>query len=262
MMLEGDVNALGLATSLILVGVALAVSMSQQLRLEKDLIWATVRAFVQLIVMGFVLAWLLEPGRSLVYSWVWVAAMVVFAAWTVRRRAPQVPGLFQMALVALATATVATMGTVFGLGIFPMEARAIVPLGGMMIGNSLSGTVLAARRVTDELTEKRPEIEARLALGQSSNEAGRPYVRSAMRTALTPQIESTKAVGLVFLPGAMTGLILAGVDPVDAVLVQAAIMYLILGAVATTSLVVGLGSIRNLFTPDDRLVRLTRPSDG
>ena len=260
-MLDGDVNAIGLATSLILVGIALAVSVSQQLRLEKQLTWATARAFAQLIVMGFVLAWLLEPGRSVLYSWAWVAGMVVFAAWTVHKRAPEVPGLFRMAVVALAASTFVTMGVLFGLGVFPMEARAIVPLGGMMIGNSLSGTVLVARRVTDELTEKRPEVEARLALGQSSRQAGRPYVRSAMRTALTPQIESTKAVGLVFLPGAMTGLILAGVDPVDAVLVQAAIMYLILGAVATTSVVVGLGSIRQLFTADHRLRRLTRRSD-
>ena len=78
---------------------------------------------------------------------------------------------------------------------------------------------------------------------------------------MLPQIESTKAVGLVFLPGAMTGLILAGVDPLDAVLVQAAIMYLILGAVATTSLIVGLGSVRHLFTPDHRLTRLVRRTD-
>ena len=261
MMLEGDVNAIGLASSLILVGIALAVSMGQQLHLEKQLIWATVRAFVQLIVMGSVLAWLLQPGRRTAFSWAWVAGMVVFAAWTVRKRAPEVPGLFAMAVAALAASTVATMGVIFGLGIFPMEARAIVPLGGMMIGNSLSGTVLAARRVADELTDKRSEVEARLALGHSSSQAGRPYVRSAMRTALTPQIESTKAVGLVFLPGAMTGLILAGVDPVDAVLVQAVIMYLILGAVATTSVVVGLGSIRQLFTADHRLSRLTRNTD-
>lgn len=261
-MLEGDVNAAGLATSLILVGVALAISVGQQLRLEKQLLLATGRAFAQLIIMGYVLAWMLQPDRSVAYSWIWVAAMVVFAAWTVRNRAREVPGLFAMALTALATATAATMGVIFGLGIFPMEARAIVPLGGMMIGNSLSGTVLAARRLTDELTDKRSEIEARLALGHSSRKAGRPYVRAAMRTALTPQIESTKAVGLVFLPGAMTGLILAGVDPVDAVLVQAVIMYLILGAVATTSVVVGLGSIRRLFTPDHRLDRLTRHHDG
>jgi putative ABC transport system permease protein len=169
-----------------------------------------------------------------------------------------VPGLFGIALTALLLAATATLGTIFGLGIFPAEARAIVPLAGMMIGNSLSGTVLSARRVTDELADKRNEVEARLALGQSSREAARPYVRSAMRTALTPQIESTKAVGLVFLPGAMTGLILGGVNPVDAVLVQAAIMYLILGAVATTAVVVALGVTRMLFTPDHRLRPLRR----
>jgi putative ABC transport system permease protein len=255
---KGDVTPLGLATSLLLVAVALLVSLGQQLRLEKQLVWATVRAFVQLIAMGFVLAWLLEPSRSLLYSWVWVAGMVVFAAWTVHRRAPEVPGLFGIALTALLLAATATLGTIFGLGIFPAEARAIVPLAGMMIGNSLSGTVLSARRVTDELADKRNEVEARLALGHSSREAARPYVRSAMRTALTPQIESTKAVGLVFLPGAMTGLILGGVKPVDAVLVQAAIMYLILGAVATTAVVVALGVTRMLFTPDHRLRPLRR----
>lgn len=255
---QGDVNALGLATSLILVAVALAVSLGQQLRLEKDLIWSVIRAFAQLIVMGFVLAWLLEPGRSIAYSWLWVAGMVVFAAWTVRSRAPEIPGLFSIALAALTAATVVTMGVIFGLRVFPMEARAIVPLGGMMIGNSLGGTVVAARRVADELADKRAEAEARLALGQSSREAGKPYVRSAIKTALTPRIESTKAVGLVFLPGAMTGLILAGVDPIDAVLVQAAIMYLILGTVATTSVVIGIGSLRQLFTPDHRLRRLAR----
>ncbi|MCP3994072.1 MAG: iron export ABC transporter permease subunit FetB [bacterium] len=258
---QGDVNALGLATSLILIGVALAVSLGQQLRLEKQLIWATVRAFAQLIVMGFVLAWLLEPGRSTAYSWLWVAGMVVFAAWTVRNRAPEVPGLFPIAVLALSASMVTTMGVIFGLGVFPMEARAIVPLGGMMIGNSLGSTVLAARRTADELTDKRAEVEARLALGYSSVHAGRPYVRNAIKTALTPRIESAKAAGLVFLPGAMTGLILAGVDPVDAVLVQVAIMYLILGTAATTSVVIGLGSVHRLFTPDHRLRRLARSSN-
>ena len=122
----------------------------------------------------------------------------------------------------------------------------------------ISGTVVAARRVISELGDHRAEVEARLALGQPWTEASRPYVRSALRTALSSQIETTKAVGLVFLPGAMTGLILAGVDPVGAVRVQAALMFLILGAVATNASVVGVGLTRNLFTDDHRLVRLDR----
>ena len=129
----------------------------------------------------------------------------------------------------------------FGLGVYPAVGRAVVPIAGMMIGNSIGSIVVASRRILGELADRRPEVEARLALGQPWQEASRPFVRSALRTALTSQIESTKAVGLVFLPGAMTGLILAGADPVDAVLVQAAIMYLILGCVATNVVVIGLG---------------------
>jgi putative ABC transport system permease protein len=128
----------------------------------------------------------------------------------------------------------------------------------MMIGNSYKDAVVAARRIVGELSDKRAEVEARLALGQPWGDASKPYVRAALRTAMISQIETTKSVGIVFLPGAMTGLILAGVDPVKAVLVQAAIMFLILGSVATTVTVVGLGTTRRLFTPDHRLVRLAR----
>jgi putative ABC transport system permease protein len=128
-----------------------------------------------------------------------------------------------------------------------------------MIGNSMAATVLVGRRVLEELRDKRDEVEARLALGLPSQEAARPYLRAALRTALIPQIETTKAVGLVFLPGAMTGLILAGTPPLDAVKVQAAVMYLVLGSVATTTTVVGLGVQRKLFTADHRLVVPTRP---
>ena len=99
----------------------------------------------------------------------------------------------------------------------------------MILGNALSSAVLASRRLVEEFTDKRDELEARLALGCASHDAARPYLRVVLRTAMTPQIESTKAVGLVFLPGAMTGLVLAGVDPLDAVLVQLALMLLILG---------------------------------
>ena len=128
----------------------------------------------------------------------------------------------------------------------------------MMIGNPLQSGVLAVRRTVDEFAEQRPGIEARVALGQPWRQAVRPYVRRSLRDALTPQVETTRAVGLIFLPGAMTGLILGGVDPLDAVLVQAAIMFLILGGVAITTLVMVMGTAGRLFTEDDRLVPLVR----
>lgn len=254
------IGVTGLAASLVLVAVAIALSGWQRLHLTRTIVWASARAAVQLLAVGAALALVLDPDAPLVWSWLWVVAMVGFASATVRSRAPEVPGILGLALLSMATVVTVSLGVIFGLGIFPMEGRTIIPMAGMMIGNSMTSCVLVGRRIVEELSDKRDEVEARLALGQAWPIASKPYVRSALRTALIPQIESTKSVGLVFLPGAMTGLILAGVDARDAVLVQLAIMYLILGSVATSVTVIGLGLTRRLFTPDHRLRPLARAS--
>ncbi|WP_436792992.1 ABC transporter permease [Actinospongicola halichondriae] len=260
-MANGDVGWWGLAASLVLVAVTIAISLWRKLGLERDVVVAVVRAGVQLLAVGYALALVIDPDHpdeNVPLAWGWLVFMVGFAAWTVSRRAPEVPGVLRLALQALSASTLATVAVIFGLGIFPVEPRAIIPIGGMMVGNAMSSTVVAGRRILAEFSEKRPDVEARLALGQSWQEASRPSLRSALRTGMTSQIETTKAVGLVFLPGAMTGLILAGVDPVDAVLVQAAIMFLILGAVAINVVVIGTGVTKRLFTDDHRLVRIAR----
>jgi UDP-glucose/iron transport system permease protein len=260
--MTSDVGAVGVAVSLVLVAVATGLSAWQRLGLEGSLVWASARALAQLLLVGSALALVIDPDRPLALAWAWVVVMVAFAAEVVGRRAPEVPDARRLALAAYAAASVVTLGVLFGLGVFPVEGRTLIPLAGMMVGNSMNSTVLVARRIVEELRDKRAEVEARLALGQPANDAARPYVRAAVRTALVPQIETTKAVGLVFLPGAMTGLILAGVDPVDAVLVQAVVMYLVLGAAATTTVTIALGLVRRLFTADHRLVRLPRPAEG
>ena len=248
----------GLALSLILVAVAVGLSIWQGLRLERDMLWAAGRALVQLLAVGYVLLWIVDDDTPVAWAWAWVVVMLGVSALTARRRAPEVPGITWLTLAATSGSALLSLFVVFGLGVYPLVGRAIVPIAGMMIGNSIGSIVVASRRILGELADRRPEVEARLALGQPWQQASKPFVRSALRTALTSQIESTKAVGLVFLPGAMTGLILAGADPVDAVLVQAAIMYLILGCVATNVVVIGLGLTRRLFTPDHRLVPLAR----
>ena len=252
------VSPTGLAVSLVLVVVAALVSLAWRLGLERSILWAAARALVQLLLVGGVLVLLLAPGVSLWWSWLWVAAMVAYAAWTAHRRAPSVPGLVPVAAAAFLAAGAVTLLVLFGLGVFPLGSRTLVPMAGLIIGNAMTSTVLAGRRLQEEFADKRAEIEARLALGQSSRDAARPYLRGVLRSALSPQIETTKATGLVFLPGAMTGLILAGVPPLQAVLVQAVVMFLVLAAAATTTSVVALGLTRRLFTPDQRLLALSR----
>ncbi|RMH68964.1 MAG: iron export ABC transporter permease subunit FetB [Actinomyces sp.] len=259
-MSAADIGYGGLALSGLLVAAAVVLSLVRRLGLERSIVWAATRALVQLLVVGWALALVVDDDDPLVWSWVWLAVMVAFAAWTVHRRAPEVPSSIPLSLVSFAAAALVTLGILFGLGVFEPRGRTLVPLGGMMVGNSLAATVLASRRLVTEAREHRDLIEGRLALGLTGEEAIRPHVRAALRDALIPQIESTKAVGVVFLPGAMVGLILAGTDPADAVKVQAAVMYLVLGSVATTTVVMTLGLTRRLLTPDHRLRRLPDPS--
>ncbi len=248
----------GLAGSFLLILIAIALSGWQRLHLSRSILWASARAAAQLLLVGWALRLVLDPGASVAWAWLWVVVMVVFAGLTLRSRAPEVPGILPLGTLAMATVILVSLSVIFGFGVFPLEGRTIVPLSGMMIGNSMTSCVLVGRRIVAEFSEKRDEIEARLALGHPWPEAARPYTRAALRTALVPQIETTKAVGLVFLPGAMTGLVLAGVDALDAVTVQLALMYLVLGSVATSVTVIGLGLTRALFTPDHRLRRLDR----
>ncbi len=255
---ETDIGWVGLATSVVLVVVAVVLSLARGLGIERPIIWASVRALVQLLAVGAVLAYILDPARPVAISFAWVLVMVVVAAVTVRSRVPEVPGAGLLAFASVGTAAVVGLGVMIGFGVFPLEGRTVVPLSGMIVGNALASSVVVSRRMVTEVADKRAEIEARLALGQPWQEASRPYVRSALRTALLPAIERTKVVGLVALPGAMTGLILAGVDPAAAVKIQAAVMFELLGAEAAAVTVVALGLTRRLFTPDHRLVRIAR----
>lgn len=255
---QGDIGTVGLLASSVLVLVAVGISLWRQLGLERSLVWAALRALVQLLIVGWVLQFVVDPDDPLIFSVLWLLAMVCFAAYTTSRRAPDVPHVMVLSVIAYTASAVVVLGVLFGFGIYEVEGRTLVPLAGMVIGNSLAATVLVSRQLLIAADEQRGLIEARLALGLSSTAAFQPHLREALRTALVPQIESTKAVGIVFLPGAMVGLILAGVDPADAVKVQVSVMYLVLGSVATTTAVMSLGISRELFTPAQQLRRPRR----
>lgn len=249
---EGDVGPVGVAVSLLLVAAAALVSWRYRLGLVGPLGRASGLALVQLLIVGAALFVVIDPDQPLWLSWLWIAGMTAYAAWTVRNRVPQAPNVLSAAALSFAATAAVTLGVLFGLGVFPLEGRTLVPLAGMAIGNSMTATVVAARTLTDRFAEQTPQMEAALALGMTPPQAIEPLLRTVLRDALSPQIERTRTVGLVFLPGAMVGLILAGVDPLDAVLVQVVVMYLVLGAVATSASVIALVLSRRLFTADWR----------
>ena len=235
-----------------LVAVAVALSLYERLDLEREIGIAVVRSFVQLAAIGYVIDFIfgLESIGAVALL---LAGMVLFAAWTSARRARNVPRAFGVVALAVGVAAVATLGLLLALGVIPAAARYLIPLGGMVIGNSMNAASLTLTRIRDDLAEQRPKVEAALALGATSRQAVAPILKTALQNALIPLIDATKTTGIIFLPGAMVGMIIAGADPLEAVRLQIVVLYMLLGSVSIAAILVGTLSYRSFFTPRHQL---------
>ncbi len=248
-----DLNPVAvLAVSLILVAIAVGVSMYLRLGFERSILWASLRAAAQLTAVGVLLAFILSSSWDRVLAPLWIVAMVFVAAYVVSRRAHS-RRVFPAAALSVGISTAVSLAVVFGFGVLPAEPIQFIVVAGITIGNALPATVVAADQVTRKMSTDRHQVEGLLALGFTARDAARFIVREATRVSLLPQIERTKVVGLVALPGAMVGLLIAGVDPIDAVVVQLIVMYLVLGTVAISSTTVAIVTARQAFTKDQRL---------
>lgn len=253
-----DVTAWQAAASLVLVAVVIAVSLWRRLDLERSILWATVRATVQLLAVGALFSVIFESRFANGWAALWVIAMVAISGFVVTRRTGGVPNLGLVGVIAIGLTVGVVLAVVFGLGVLDTDAIAVVVIAGITIGNTMPSVVQATDRTRSQLVEQTGQIEAMLALGFDGTEATRRVVREVARLALIPQIERTKVVGLIALPGAMTGLLLAGVDPVDAVLIQLVVMFLVLGSVAISVIVVTLAMTKQAMTQDLRLADWVR----
>ncbi|HEY3316795.1 MAG TPA: iron export ABC transporter permease subunit FetB [Coriobacteriia bacterium] len=221
-----------------------AVSLALGLGVTRDLWVASLRTYAQLLALGFVLRWVFRNDTPLVVLAILVV-MLVAATSIILRRSPDAPaGLFGSTLLAMALTGVTITFAVTGLvvGVQPWwHAQYVIPIGGMVIGNSMSGIALALERVFADLDARHAEVLSLAALGATPWEAARPSVRTALRAGMIPGINTLAAVGIVFIPGMMAGQILAGTDPLVAAPYQIVVMLMvatadILGSVAAVLL--------------------------
>jgi putative ABC transport system permease protein len=247
-----DVSFGEVAASLVLVALAVGVSLWRRADLEREIGIAVVRSALQLIAIGYVIDAIFESD-SVAFVVGLIAVMVVFGAFTARARARRVPDAFWPLLAALALAGATTLVLVVALGVFEPEPRYLVPVGGMVIGNAMTAAAVALNRLGDEMHDHAREIEATLALGATSTQAAAPTVRRALRSGMIALVDSTKTTGLIFFPGTMVGMLLAGADPIDAVRLQLIVLWTLLGAVALAGLVATTLAYRNFFTAAHQL---------
>ena len=261
-----SVTPIDLAIAAVLVILNGALSIALGLRIEAQLAIAAVRMVVQLLLVGIVLTTLFALVSPL---WTGLAAlaMVLFAGREiVARQERRLLGAWAYGLGTACMLVAATIVTVFALTtqVQPdpwYNPRWSLPLLGMILGNTMTGISLGLHTLTTTVVRERAAIEARLALGASRNEALQSASRSAVRTALMPIVNAMAASGLVALPGMMTGQILAGIEPIEAVKYQILIMFLIAGGTSLGAVTAVAGGVYRLTDARHRL-RLDRLAPG
>jgi len=250
---------LGLSSALILV--AIAISEWQRLGIARSLTVGAIRAVVQLVLVGYVLVYIFATSLW----WIVLLALVVMllaATSTATRRPGKRVAIGNRRTLWTISGTAMFIGsgltlayvTEIVLNVDPWyEPRYLIPLFGMIIGNAMNGAALAAERLAAEIENRRGEVEAYLALGASSARAAAEPTRRALLAALIPTVNSLMVVGLVQLPGMMTGQILAGQSPLLAVRYQIVVQFMLAGATAITGVIVVLWYRKTFFTDADQL---------
>ena len=250
-----DISLWQLALASVLLLVAIGLSVALKLGLTRGLAVAATRMVVQLLLVGLVLEWVFSSDNALLIVSLAVGMALLAGHAAVRRTSRRYPQIWADALVSVLGASFIVTGAAV-LGILRIDPwydpQYLIPLHGMLLGNALTGISLSLDRFMDGAGRGRGLVEARLALGATRWEAARPLFRDAVRTGLVPITNSMAVMGVVSLPGMMTGQILAGAPPAEAVRYQILIVFMIAACVALAALsVVGL-AYRRLFTADDR----------
>lgn len=223
-----------IALAAVLIGLNAVLFIWLRLRLERQLVIAALRMLVQLSLLALVLKTLFELA-SPIYTGLAALAMVLFAGYEVLgRQQRRLAGWWGYGVGASSILFAGTIVTVFALTtqVRPdpwYHPQFALPLLGMILGNTMTGVALGLDTLSTRVARERPAIEAMLALGATRRAAFRPFVREAMRSGLIPILNAMSAAGLVSIPGMMTGQILSGVDPIEAVKYQILIMFLIAG---------------------------------
>jgi putative ABC transport system permease protein len=247
--LFGNQLYLGLAQAFITAVAAMLVVLLARKRgihLEGEAVIAMARGIVQIIAVGSILLLLLRAPRWT--SGFLLAGMIIAAGGISGRRAKGIPDAFRVSAVSIAFGAGSVIALMTWLGVIDTAITALVPVGSMLIANSMNTNGLALNRFRADVLAHVGEIETALALGAEARNSVSPYVQASFEASLIPAIDSLRSLGIVWIPGLMAGMLLSGARPVYAAIYQFVVLAMIFAASGLTSLVSTLLIRDRIFT--------------
>ncbi len=242
-----------ISLAFIFVIIPLVMSAVLKLGLEKDVIIAAVRSTIQLMIVGYILTFVFG-GNHPIYMFLMILLMIVAATQNIIKKGQGIKGITWKIVLTLIVVEVLTIGILTGFRIIPFEPRYVIPISGMMIGNAMVLSLLFLNRFLSELDQNDEQIELILSLGGTPKQAIHRVLMTSIKNSMIPTIESTKTMGLVQLPGMMSGQIIGGADPLIAAQLQLLIIFLLMTAATLSSVLVGFLSYPTLFNDREQYI--------
>ena len=244
-------ESLLMATGLIVMTVI--VSYQQRMRLELEILHSALRAVVQLVVVGYLLNFIFGADHPLFTSGV-LFVMLISAAINGGKRGPGIKHASWIAGVSIGIGAVFTLTVLLSAKVLSFTPYQMIPVGGMVMSGSMVAVGLCFRQIITSFKRREQEIQIKLALGATPMQSCKAILREALIFSLEPTIDSAKTLGIVALPGMMTGLILAGMSPMEAIKYQIIVIFMTFSTVSIAIAIAGYLSCRQFFNTKEQLI--------
>lgn len=246
------VNNQSLVLALGLVMIALAIGWHEKLGIDRDMIIGVVRAVIQLFVVGYLLKYVFRLNN------VWLTAILILiiifnAGYNAKQRSNGIPRALPISIGAILISTAVTLGVLMLAGAIKFIPSQMIPISGMIASNSMVAIGLCYRNLNAQFKQERQAVLEKLALGADLKDASKGILRDSIKTGMQPTIDSAKTVGIVSLPGMMSGLIFAGVDPVRAIKYQIMVTFMLMSATSIGSVLACYWAYRGFYNERKQL---------
>lgn len=246
-------STLSLLAASILVMIPITISYREKLGLQKEMVVSILRAIIQLVIVGYILNFIFGLEHP-TFTIGLVGIMIMNAALNTRKRGGSIRYVTATSFVAILIGTSLTMTVLVLSRAIAFKPNEIIPVAGMIVSNSMVAINLSYRHLNQAFKEQRAEVEAKLSLGAEIKEASLPIIRESVKMAIIPSIDSAKTLGIVSLPGMMTGLILAGTSPLIAIKFQIMVTFMILSAASVAVMIAVYCGYRSFFNERRQLL--------
>lgn len=248
------VTPAGLAVAFSLVLFAIYISVKEHLGLTKEIVIGITRAIIQLTIVGYVLKYIFKVDNV----WLTLAMVLIIvgnASYNSSKRSNGLPNAFKISVLAISAATFTCIGVLIfskSLKVIPSQ---IVPITGMTASNAMVASGLAYRSMNSLFRDQHQQLLEKLSLGATPKQATQIIIKESIKTGMQPTIDSTKTLGIVSLPGLMSGLIFAGVDPVKAITYQILVTFMLLATTSISSFIIVYLGYKQYYNKDEQLIR-------